>query len=123
MSRIRGKDTKPELVVRRVLHRLGYGFRLHRADLPGRPDVVLPRFRTAVLVHGCFWHRHPGCKFAYTPKSRVNFWTDKFGHNVERDKRARRELRKLNWKVLVVWECQTRDEAKLESRLARLLRW
>ena len=91
MSRIRGRDTAPELLVRSALHRAGYRFRLHREDLPGRPDIVLPKYRTVVFVHGCFWHRHKGCRFAYTPKSRVAFWNDKFRRNVERDRRNARD--------------------------------
>ena len=119
MSRIRGKDTKPEIAVRSILHRMGYRFRLHRRDLPGKPDIVLPKHRTVVLVHGCFWHRHRGCKYAYTPKSRVQFWQKKFHENVERDRRNRKDLRKEGWKVIVVWECEVRDPDKLVVRLAR----
>jgi DNA mismatch endonuclease, patch repair protein len=107
MSRIRGRDTQPERAVRSALHRAGYRFRLHRKDLPGRPDIVLPKHRTVVFVHGCFWHRHPGCRFAYTPKSRADFWAAKFLANVERDQRNRRDLRRLGWRVITVWECQT----------------
>jgi DNA mismatch endonuclease (patch repair protein) len=121
MSRIRGSDTKPELLVRSLLHRMGYRFRLHRKDLPGRPDIVLPKYRTVIFVHGCFWHRHKGCKYAYTPKSRTDFWQNKFQGTVERDKRNRRELRKLGWKVIVIWECQIADRDRLISRLTRLL--
>src|SRR3954463_15983899 len=97
MSRIRSRDTKPEVLVRSLLHRLGLRFRLHR-PLPGRPDIVLPRHRTVVLVHGCFWHRHTSCRFAYTPKSNVQFWLAKFAGNVERDRKARRALHKLGWR-------------------------
>lgn len=106
MSRIRDKDTAPERLVRSALHRAGYRFRLHSKKLPGRPDVVLPRYRTVVFVHGCFWHRHKGCRYAYTPKSRVAFWNAKFDSNVERDRRNARELRRLGWKVVTVWECE-----------------
>jgi len=106
MSRIRGRDTGPELLVRSALHRAGYRFRLHRKDLPGRPDVVLPKYRTIVFVHGCFWHRHAGCRLAYTPKSRAAFWNAKFEANVERDRRNARELHRLGWKVVTVWECE-----------------
>ena len=102
MSRIRGKDTQPELTVRSTLHRAGYRFRLHRKDLPGRPDIVLPKYRTVILVHGCFWHRHKGCRFAYTPKSRTAFWNEKFSGNVERDRRSVRELRRHGWRVITV---------------------
>ena len=121
MSRIRGRDTVPELVVRSVLHRLGYRFRLHDRNLPGRPDIVLTRFRTVVFVHGCFWHRHPRCRFAYTPRSRVPFWLQKFQQNVERDTRFVRALRGEGWQVVTIWECQTRDRARLGGRLRRCL--
>ena len=106
MSRIGSRDTTPELLVRSTLHRAGYRFRLHSKQLPGRPDIVLPKYRTVVFVHGCFWHRHSRCRFAYTPKSRVAFWREKFASNVERDRRNARELRSLGWKVVTVWECQ-----------------
>lgn len=117
MSRIRSRDTKPEKLVRSLLHRLGYRFRLHRKDLPGKPDVVLPKYAAAVFVHGCFWHRHPGCRFAYTPKSRTRFWEEKFSGNVARDRRNRKELEGLGWTVLTVWECETRDLETLAARL------
>ncbi len=118
MSRIKGKNTGPEIIVRSQLHRMGFRFRLHRKDLPGRPDIVLPRYRTAVLVHGCFWHRHRNCKYAYNPKSRKEFWKKKFQGNVERDKRNLRELSSFGWRTVVIWECQTADPAKLQ-RLIR----
>lgn len=118
MSRIRGRDTKPELVVRSVLHRLGFRFRVHSDALPGRPDIVLSRHCAAVFVHGCFWHRHPGCRYAYTPKSNVSFWKDKFERNIVRDSRNCRELQRLGWRVLIVWECQTVDRNALARRLA-----
>jgi len=122
MARIGPRDTAPELTVRRTLHRLGYRFRLHRKDLPGRPDITLPRHRVVVLVHGCFWHRHPDCRYAYTPKSRVEFWTKKFQQNVERDARVQRELEARGWTVLTVWECETFDTDRLDTRLRKLLR-
>jgi DNA mismatch endonuclease (patch repair protein) len=120
MSRIRGRDTKPELAVRSVLHRLGYRFRLHVSDLPGRPDIVLPRHRTVVLVHGCFWHRHAGCRFCYVPKTRADFWRRKFEGNVERDRVVRRELRKIGWRVMVVWECEIDAPSGLIRRLRQI---
>ena len=120
MSRIRSRDTRPELCVRSLLHGLGYRFRVHRKDLPGNPDIVLPRHKLIIFVHGCFWHRHKGCRFAYTPKSRVEFWERKLGGNVERDIRVRKELRTLGWRVAVVWECELRNRAKLEARLRGL---
>lgn len=121
MSRIKSRDTKPERIVRSLLHRMGFRFRLHRKDLPGGPDIVLPRYKTVVFVHGCFWHRHKNCPFAYTPKSRAEFWHQKFSGNVKRDARAARNLRRLGWRVVTVWECQTRLEEKLSNRLARIL--
>lgn len=113
MSRIRSKNTKPELAVRSMLHRMGYRFRLHRRDLPGCPDIVLPKYKTVIFVHGCFWHQHPGCKYAYNPKSRKAFWQKKFKQNVERHKRVRKELTKLGWKVIVIWECQIKNLNKV----------
>lgn len=117
MAGIGGKHTKPEIIVRRFLHRLGLRFRLHRVGLPGKPDVVLPAHRAVVFVHGCFWHRHTGCKFAYTPKSNIKFWNQKFRENVERDSRMTARLRRLGWRVFVVWECSL-----TESRLTALAR-
>jgi DNA mismatch endonuclease, patch repair protein len=124
MSRIRSADTGPERVVRSALHRLGYRFRLNRTDLPGKPDAVLPRYKVAVFVHGCFWHRHPGCRFAYTPKSRTDFWQAKFRANQARDKKVRRLLRALGWRYVTIWECLTANPEKLEAALrSSLLRW
>jgi DNA mismatch endonuclease (patch repair protein) len=117
MSRIRGKDTKPEIAVRSMLHRLGYRFRLHRNDLPGRPDIVLPSRKTIILVHGCYWHRHPGCRYAYSPKSRVDFWEKKFSENIARDRRNMDELQSIGWRALVVWECELREPDELKKRL------
>ena len=117
MAGIRGRDTKPELVVRRIAHKLGRRFRLHRKDLPGRPDLIFPRHRLAVFVHGCFWHRHDGCRYAYTPKSRIGFWTKKFAQNVARDRRNEEALRDLGWRVLVIWECNTRNEEVVRQYL------
>jgi len=121
MSRIRATDTTPERAVRSILHRMGYRFRLHRKDLPGRPDIVLPKYHAVVFVHGCFWHRHRGCKYSYTTKSRQEFWEKKFLENVERDRKAQRELRKLGWRVIVVWECETREPETLARRIHELL--
>ena len=107
MSRIRCADTAPEIEVRAILHRLGFRFRKSSSrNLPGRPDVVLPKYKTVVLVHGCFWHRHRGCKFAYTPKSRQEFWSNKFSLNQKRDMVVARQLRHLGWRIVVVWECE-----------------
>lgn len=121
MSRIRGKDTSPEKTVRSLLHGLGYRFRLHGKDLPGKPDIVLPQFQTVIFVHGCYWHRHKACEYAYTPKSRVEFWQRKFDENIERDKRDVQALRKLGWCVLIVWECQIASKQVLAGRLVRFL--
>ena len=121
MSRIRSRDTIPEKTVRSVLRRLRYRIQLHAKDLPGRPDIVLPRRKTVVFVHGCFWHRHSRCRFAYTPKTRRTFWLRKLTENRNRDARARRHLRKLGRKVITVWECQTDDVKTLTVRLKRLL--
>jgi DNA mismatch endonuclease (patch repair protein) len=121
MSRIRGRDTTPERTVRSVLHRLGYRFRLHRRDLPGRPDIVLPRFGSVIFVHGCFWHRHLGCRYTTTPSTRSEFWQNKFQQNVARDKRNEADLRKAGWRVLCVWECQTRETEVLARQLRHFL--
>jgi DNA mismatch endonuclease (patch repair protein) len=117
MSKIRSTNTQPEIVVRSLLHRLGYRFRLHARALPGRPDIVLPKWKTVIQVHGCFWHRHSHCKFAYVPKTRLDFWTRKFEENVERDLRTVRRLQHLGWRVITVWECQVRDLQRLKKRL------
>ena len=119
MSRIGGKNTKPELMVRSLLHHMGLRFRIHRKDLPGKPDIVLPKYRTVIFVHGCFWHRHRGCRYTTTPSTRVDFWQKKFDDNVERDKQKTDELRQLGWRVLIVWECETRDPEKLMKRLRK----
>lgn len=120
MSRIKGKDTAPEMLVRRTLHAMGYRFRLHCRSLPGRPDIVLPKHRVALFVHGCFWHRH-GCKFSYTPKSRVAFWQTKFNQNVERDRKVFRALKSLGWKVVTIWECETKSQSQVEKDIQKLL--
>lgn len=117
MFRIRGRDTKPELIVRSTLHRLGLRFRLHSAKLPGKPDIVLARWRTVVLVHGCFWHRHEACRYAYTPKSRLEFWMRKFDENKRRDVRNLEALVSCGWRVITVWECETSHRELLRRRL------
>lgn len=122
MSRIRGGDTLPELIVRRFLHRAGFRFRLHSKKLPGRPDIVLPKHRTVVLVHGCFWHRHASCKMAYQPKSNNAFWNSKFDENIKRDHLVRGSLRKLGWTVITVWQCQTTNLRSLRKALEPLSR-
>jgi DNA mismatch endonuclease, patch repair protein len=117
MSRIRGKNTRPELTVRSLLHRMGYRFRLHNTTLPGKPDIVLPRYKTVVFVHGCFWHRHPGCRYAYTPKTRLQFWQRKFDSNVRRDQQAARQLTERGWNQLTLWECQIGDTESLRRNI------
>jgi len=121
MSRIRGKDTRPEMVVRRLVHGMGYRYRLHRKNLPGSPDLVFSGRRKVVFVHGCFWHRHPGCTLAATPSTRVEFWRRKFEQNVERDQRVVRRLKEMGWKVMIVWECETTDIEALAIRLKEFL--
>lgn len=123
MARIRGKDTVVEVAVRRQLHSLGYRFRLHRKDLPGRPDIVLPRYRTAVFVHGCFWHRHAGCVYATKPATRPMFWQAKFETNVRRDAAAVERLLAGGWSVAVIWECVVSGDGLGSDDLARLLAW
>ncbi|MEL7721066.1 DNA mismatch endonuclease Vsr [Citromicrobium bathyomarinum] len=108
MASIRGKDTRPELLLRRALHRRGLRYRLHGGKLPGRPDLVFPRFRAVLFVHGCFWHRHEGCRYTTTPATRTDFWQAKFGANVARDNRNQHELAQADWRVGIVWECTIR---------------
>lgn len=122
MSRIRSKGTEPERRVRSTLHRMGYRFRLHRKELAGIPDIVLKKYRTVIFVNGCFWHRHKGCKFAYTPKSRIDFWQQKFNENIHRDREVLKDLTNLDWRVLTIWECQTENPEDLKSRLIRLMK-
>ena len=121
MSRIKSRDTSPELKVRSVLHSSGYRFRLHRKDLPGKPDIVLPKYRTVIFVHGCFWHRHLDCKYAYTPKSNIEFWEKKFTANIQRDLRSKKLLQEQGWTVIVVWECQVNNQEILGSYLTNPL--
>lgn len=121
MSAIRGKDTKPELVIRSIAHGLGYRFRLHCQDLPGKPDLVFPRLRKAMFVNGCFWHMHT-CRFGrVVPKTNAEFWHNKRRGNVERDRRNLRQLRRSGWQPVVVWECETGDVACLAKRLVEAL--
>jgi DNA mismatch endonuclease (patch repair protein) len=119
MSRIKGRDTAPEKRVRSLLHRLGFRFSLRRKDLPGRPDIVLPGRNIAVFVHGCFWHRHSGCRNSVLPKTRAEFWLTKLNGNVERDSRNAAALKELGWKVLTIWECEVENEALLSRKLLR----
>ena len=117
MSRIRGKNTKPELVVRRGIHRLGFRFRLHVKNLPGKPDLVLPKHHAVIFVHGCFWHGHD-CPFFRWPKSRPEFWRAKIGANIERDRAARTALKAVDWRVLTVWECAFRGKSPEQGEAA-----
>jgi DNA mismatch endonuclease (patch repair protein) len=121
MGRVRGKGSAPEMAVRRTAHALGYRFRLHSRKLPGTPDLVFPRLRKAIFVHGCFWHRHPGCSRTTNPKTRADFWAEKFRQNIERDARVKSQLEALGWEVLIIWECQTFDHTDLEDRLNAFL--
>jgi DNA mismatch endonuclease, patch repair protein len=122
MSQIRSKDTSPEITVRSLVHRMGFRFALHRSDLPGHPDIVLVKYKKIIFVHGCFWHMHR-CKYGRViPATRTKFWQDKRRGNVERDKRNLKKLRLLGWKILVVWECQTRDAERISAKLIKFLK-
>lgn len=123
MSLVSGKDTKPEMLVRRTLHRLGYRYRLHSKDLPGKPDIVFRSRQKVIFVHGCFWHRHPSrkCKLARMPKSRLEFWKPKLDQNRQRDIKNQRALSKMGWKYLILWECELNDETGLARRLTNFL--
>jgi len=122
MSRIRSKNTKPEMLVRRILHGMGFRFRLHCPGLPGKPDLALPKYRTVIFVHGCFWHRHKGCKNCTTPSSNRAFWLAKFKRNIRKDQASQRESERLGWRIVIVWECETERPVDLEKRLSRLLK-
>lgn len=123
MAGIKGKDTKPEILVRRLLFAEGFRFRLHRKDLAGAPDIVLPKYGVAIFVHGCFWHAHAECRFYRLPSSNANFWRTKLMRNVERDKNANAELLKTGWRVLTVWECATKGPVEAELLGRKLSRW
>jgi DNA mismatch endonuclease (patch repair protein) len=117
MAAVRSKNTQPELAVRRLVHGLGYRYRLHGSDLPGRPDLVFRSRRKVIFVHGCFWHRHPRCRYTTSPKTRVDYWQDKFRTNVARDRRVRRDLGKLGWSILSIWQCELKHPQKLKARI------
>ena len=121
MSKVRGRDTAPEMTVRKMAHAMGYRYRLYRKDLPGHPDLVFSRLRKVILVHGCFWHAHEGCKLYRLPSSHREFWEAKFASNKSRDQRVRKALQELGWQVLVVWQCQTKDPATLQNTLLHFL--
>lgn len=121
MARIRSRNTKPEIAVRKTLHALGYRFRLHRRDLPGKPDVVLPRHKLVIFVHGCFWHQHEDCQLASKPKTRQDYWAPKLAGNVARDKAAQESLKSSGWRVAVIWECDTRRPETLLRRIESMV--
>lgn len=121
MSKVRHKDTRPEMVVRRLIHGLGFRYRLHAKDLPGKPDITFRKKRKVIFVHGCFWHRHSECKLARLPKSRTDFWVPKLERNKIRDEKVIAQLIEEGWEVLVIWECQTNDIEQLEKKLLSFL--
>ena len=120
MSAIKSKNTKPEIAVRKLLHSMGYRFRLHRKDLPGSPDIVLPKYKTVIFVHGCFWHRHENCKYASTPKTRKEFWENKFKANLKRDLEIQEKIKNLDWRSVVIWECETKNFDNLRERIINI---
>ena len=124
MSRIRGKNTSPELQVRKALHRRGFRYRLHAKDLPGSPDLVFPKYRAVIFVHGCFWHRH-GCHMTTMPKTQVAFWTEKFNNNIARDRKALDKLLESGWRVLTIWECALKGKTKLDWAIVEenIVKW
>ena len=117
MAAIKSKNTKPEIKVRKVLHSMGYRFRLHSKDLPGSPDIVLPKYKTVIFVHGCFWHRHENCKYASNPKTRQEFWNKKFKTNIERDLEIQDKIKNLDWRSFVIWECETKNIEILREKI------
>jgi DNA mismatch endonuclease (patch repair protein) len=120
MSRIRSKDTKPEMLVRKFLHKNGFRYRLHVKDLPGKPDIVLSKYKTVIFIHGCFWHGHEGCKYYVVPKTRTEWWLNKIGTNIGNDSNAENLLKLAGWKVIKIWECELK-KASLEATLANLV--
>ena len=121
MSKVKQRHTKPEIAVRKLLHRLGYRFRLHSKKLPGTPDIILPKYKTVIFVHGCFWHQHEECRKARRPTSNVEFWNEKLDKNIERDKRKESELKDSDWKVLTIWDCEIKDENSLIEKVKHFL--
>ena len=117
MSAIKSKNTKPEIKVRKILHSMGYRFRLHSKDLPGSPDIVLPKYKTVIFVHGCFWHRHENCKYASNPKTRQEFWNKKFTENKKRDSEIQEKIKILDWRSVVIWECETKNIENLRDKI------
>jgi len=123
MAGIKGKNTKPEVALRRALHACGFRFRLHSSNVFGRPDLLFPKYRAVVFVHGCFWHRHIGCRYCSTPSTRTEFWQDKFAANITRDNRVRTQLRSDGWRIAVVWECQLRTPVDIDATAEVMARW
>ncbi len=121
MSSVKQRHTKPEIAVRKILHRLGYRFRLHNKKLPGTPDIVLPKYKSVIFVHGCFWHQHEGCRKARRPTSNVEFWNEKLDKNIERDSRKEAELKNSGWKVLTIWDCEIKNEDLLIEKVKNFL--
>ena len=121
MSRIKGKNTQPEIAVRKMIYKMGYRYRLHRKDLPGKPDIVFGPMNLALFVNGCFWHRHGNCKYAYNPKTRKNFWNKKFTDTIKRDVKNRIDLKRLGWQSAVIWECETLDQDVLRKRIMKII--
>ena len=121
MRQIRSKNTAPEIILRSIVHRLGYRFRLHRKDLPGKPDLVFPGRRKVIFVHGCFWHLHHGCKSAHVPKSNLDYWIPKLQHNQARDAANIEKLRARDWKSLIIWECEVKDERRIRDSIRHFL--
>ncbi|MFJ2359221.1 very short patch repair endonuclease [Pseudomonas fluorescens] len=119
MSKVKGKNTKPEMAVRSLCHKMGFRFRLHRRDLPGTPDLIFPKHRLCIFVHGCFWHQHPDCKYAHMPTSRVDFWQTKLTKNVERDLKAQQALINRGWRVVTIWECHTKNRDLLRIEIQK----
>ena len=117
MSAIKSKNTKPEIEVRKLLHSMGFRFRLHRKDLPGSPDIFLPKFKTVIFVHGCFWHRHENCKYSSTPKTRVQFWKKKFNSNILRDLENQKKIKDIGLRSIIIWECELKNKKELEKKL------
>ena len=117
MSAIKSKNTKPEIEVRKLLHSMGFRFRLHIKDLPGSPDIFLPKFKTVIFVHGCFWHRHENCKYSSTPKTRVQFWEKKFNSNILRDLENQKKIKDIGLRSIIVWECELKNKIELEKKL------
>lgn len=120
MSRILSKNTSPELLVRKYLHKNGFRFRIHRKDLPGKPDIVLSKYNTVIFVHGCFWHRHKNCKRCTTPKSNIEYWKNKFNSNINRDEKNYNDLINNGWKVIIIWECEAKIEKNLDNLIKKL---